>query len=376
MYRFLRISSAYPDFIKNFEKKKIRNLKYDSLLKKYFKQNYSVSNYITEELKKKKYKCFEIVSNFDLLQNKWLKEFGNFTSNKEVILQQIEYYKPNIVFIGNADIAKKKLINEIKALEFVKHIFCFHCAPLKKNILENLEEIDTIVTCTEGYKKFFQKKLNKKALLIQHSFPKNISVKSKKRDIDITFIGSIFLGKGLHDYRVEILYALISKFKNNYIAINFSKYFFLILFLEVIKSIFKLQILKKLNFFYKILYIYFNSKTPIFGTNNFEILSRSKILINTHIDDTKYAGNMRLFEGTGLGCMMITDSKRGLKKLFKIGKEIVTFKNTKDLINKCNYYLSNDLILKKIAQNGKNRTLLFHNYEKRIKILNNYIKKI
>ena len=53
MYRFLRISSAYPDFIKNFEKKKIRNLKYDSLLKKYFKQNYSVSNYITEELKKK-----------------------------------------------------------------------------------------------------------------------------------------------------------------------------------------------------------------------------------------------------------------------------------------------------------------------------------
>ena len=58
----------------------------------------------------------------------------------------------------------------------------------------------------------------------------------------------------------------------------------------------------------------------------FSILSKSKILINAHIEDTKYAGNMRLFEGTAAGCMVITDNKLGLKELFIPKKKLRSIK--------------------------------------------------
>ena len=69
----------------------------------------------------------------------------------------------------------------------------------------------------------------------------------------------------------------------------------------------------------------------------FDIISDSKILVNTHIDDTEYAGNMRLFEGTGLGCLVLTDIKKELNNLFKIGKEIDVFENEKELIENVNF---------------------------------------
>ena len=37
------------------------------------------------------------------------------------------------------------------------------------------------------------------------------------------------------------------------------------------------------------------------------------VLINSHIENTKFAGNMRLFEGTGMGCLVVTDNKIGLE---------------------------------------------------------------
>ena len=47
----------------------------------------------------------------------------------------------------------------------------------------------------------------------------------------------------------------------------------------------------------------------------FSILSKSKILINAHIEDTKYAGNMRLLR-VQQPAVVITDNKLGLKELF------------------------------------------------------------
>ena len=106
----------------------------------------------------------------------------------------------------------------------------------------------------------------------------------------------------------------------------------------------------------------------------FDIISDSKILVNTHIDDTEYAGNMRLFEGTGLGCLVLTDIKKELNNLFKIGKEIDVFENEKELIEKCKFYLSNIQKINTISLLGQKKTIENYNYEKRISILDEYIK--
>ena len=108
----------------------------------------------------------------------------------------------------------------------------------------------------------------------------------------------------------------------------------------------------------------------------YEILSKTKILLNTHIGDTEYAGNMRLFEGTGHGCMVITDYKKGLENLFEIGKELETFDSKIDLINKCSKYLNDLSLLKTKSISGQKRTLNDHTYKLRIKNLDTYINEL
>ena len=106
-----------------------------------------------------------------------------------------------------------------------------------------------------------------------------------------------------------------------------------------------------------------------------KILSKSKIMVNSHIENTKYAGNMRLFEGTAMGCLVFSDKKIGLDKLFNINKEILTYDNIENLLEKIKKYLKNDKKLTEISKNGQNRTIIDHNYKKRIKVLDNLIKE-
>lgn len=378
MIKLLRISSIYPDFLSELKKNIfLKSDNYFESLNKIFAQKYSVSNYITKALIEKNYECVEIINNVNFLQEKWVNEYGDSSSNEDILIQQIQYYKPDILYIGNVSIVNSTFIKKIKKFNFVKLILCFHCAPFTPSIIKNLKDVDAIVTCTKGYQQSISQKLNKKILLMQHAFDSDQQLSSNEeiRDIDVSFVGSLFLNKGLHSNRVEMIYELMKKFKNNYIAINFSNKFFLNFVSLIFRSIFKFDLFKKISFFYRLIYIYYFSKKPIFGKKMLKILNRTKILVNTHIEDTEYAGNMRLFEGTGSGCLLITDVKKDIDKLFKPNEEIELFSDKLDLIKKCTYYLKNQDKLKNISKAGLKKTLNFHSYKHRADLLNNFIIK-
>ena len=377
MIKFLRISSIYPAFLKKIDKTINKKDNYNNILKSIFDTKYSVSDFLSEELSKRNYKCNEIIHNYNLIQNKWINEYGNNLRKEDVLLQQIKYYKPDILYIGNASLADSTLIKKIRKFSFVKLILCFHCAPFTPTIIKNLRGVDAVVTCTKGYQELISREVDKDVLLMQHAFNPKQQLNSHEeiRDIDISFIGSLFINKGLHLNRVELIYELMKKFKNNYIAINFSNKFFLYLGVLIFKSIIKFDFLKKISFFYKLIYVYCFSKKPIFGNKMLKILTKTKILVNTHIEDTKYAGNMRLFEGTGCGCLLITDKKKDIDKLFKPNEEIELFSDKEDLIEKCKYYLINQDKLRKISKAGLKKTLSFHSYKIRASLLSNFIKK-
>ena len=90
-----------------------------------------------------------------------------------------------------------------------------------------------------------------------------------------------------------------------------------------------------------------------------------------------YANNMRLYEATGMGSLLLTDKKDNLKKLFEEDREIVTYKSKEEALHKYNYLINNPAELANIAKAGQLRTLKEHTYENRIKeliqILNKYL---
>lgn len=73
----------------------------------------------------------------------------------------------------------------------------------------------------------------------------------------------------------------------------------------------------------------------------------------------------RNFEIPGCGGFLLTGDAEGLADYYEDGKEIVTYKNPKDLIRKIKYYLAHNEEREAIAKAGYERTLRCHTYEKR-----------
>lgn len=73
----------------------------------------------------------------------------------------------------------------------------------------------------------------------------------------------------------------------------------------------------------------------------------------------------RNFEIPGCGGFLLTADADNLWDYYENGKEIVIFKDEKDLIEKIQYYLLHDSEREAIAKRGYERTLREHTYEKR-----------
>lgn len=105
----------------------------------------------------------------------------------------------------------------------------------------------------------------------------------------------------------------------------------------------------------------------IWGKDMFSILSKSFITVNRHIDVSEnYANNMRLFEATGCGALLITDYRDNLNELFEIGEEVVAYRSAEECAALIEYYLAHPEEAAKIAAAGQTRTRSRHTYEKRM----------
>jgi spore maturation protein CgeB len=103
------------------------------------------------------------------------------------------------------------------------------------------------------------------------------------------------------------------------------------------------------------------------GLDMFAVLSDSKIAVNRHIDAAEgHANNMRLFEATGAGTLLLTDAGSNLADLFEPGREVVVYDDAEDLVKKVGHYLANEAERVDIARAGQERTLCEHTYARRI----------
>jgi spore maturation protein CgeB len=105
---------------------------------------------------------------------------------------------------------------------------------------------------------------------------------------------------------------------------------------------------------------------PAWGHQMYEILNASKMTLNHHGDVLPYANNMRLFESTGTGTLLITDWKENLHEMFEPGKEVVTYRTSEECAEKIQHYLTHEAERQTIASAGQARTLRDHTYQCRM----------
>jgi hypothetical protein len=117
-------------------------------------------------------------------------------------------------------------------------------------------------------------------------------------------------------------------------------------------------------------------KGKAWGKDMYQILHRSKITLNHHIDVAgSYANNLRLFEATGVGTFLITDSKVNLDEMFEPGREMITYRSPEECAKLIKYYLEHDEERERIARAGQKRTLRDHTYYHRMQELVDILQK-
>jgi len=102
------------------------------------------------------------------------------------------------------------------------------------------------------------------------------------------------------------------------------------------------------------------------GREMYEILQRSRITLNHHIDLAEnWANNMRLYEATGAGALLLTDQKRNLQEMFALGEHVTAYESPEDCVRQINLFLANEPLRASIAAKGQRHTINTHNYFRR-----------
>jgi spore maturation protein CgeB len=106
---------------------------------------------------------------------------------------------------------------------------------------------------------------------------------------------------------------------------------------------------------------------PAWGIDMYRVLARSRISVNYHIELAgPFANNMRLYETTGVGTLLLTDWKENLSEQFEPDVEVVAYRSPDDCVEKIKHLLSHESERARIAQAGQARTLRDHTYKSRM----------
>jgi hypothetical protein len=107
-------------------------------------------------------------------------------------------------------------------------------------------------------------------------------------------------------------------------------------------------------------------KGPAWGSDMFALLGQSKLVLNRHGEVAgPYAVNMRMFETTGSGALLVTENKSNLSDLFEPGVEVLAYDSPREAARLAADILTKPEQLDAMALAGQQRTLSSHTYAAR-----------
>ena len=105
------------------------------------------------------------------------------------------------------------------------------------------------------------------------------------------------------------------------------------------------------------------------GADMYRVLLRSQITLNRHIDVAEgFANNMRLFEATGCGALLLTDKATNLREYFS-DDEVLSYSGPEHARELVNWARREPTQAREMADRAQRRTLKEHSYFRRMEDL-------
>lgn len=340
-YSCLFINTYYHAFLNNIYSNKddLASRDYASQLKILQQTLFGDSDFYSKNIIKAGWEGDDVIVNCDTLQKKWTREKGYTAEGMNIAFEQIKEKYPDVVYIQDMHLISREFISAIRP--FARLIVGQIASPAGDGIPFDLYDI--VVSSFPHFVKLFRKygiTSYYQPLAFDPEITQKVpNVPYELRPVECSFVGGI----STHHGKAYSLLELLAKMT----PIQFWGYGAQSLPADS-------AVLPK-------------HRGEAWGVEMFYLMASSKIAINRHIDAAENnANNMRLFEATGCGALLITDYKDNLHELFEIGKEVVVYRSFEECAALVNYYLNNPAEAAAIAKAGQLRTLRDHTYERRM----------
>jgi spore maturation protein CgeB len=256
----------------------------------------------------------------------------------DVLAAQIEYSKPDILLNEAMNSISTEFLREMKP--HMRFLVGQHAAT-RLSEKTDYRIYDLVVSSFPPTLDWFHRKGIPAELNRLGFEPKVLSyLKPENRIFGVTFIGSFFAG--IHNSRAAFLESLCDKIEGIRIWGT---------------GIDQLPLSSPIRKCYM---------GQAWGRDMYQILANSKITLNHHGDIAPYANNMRLYEATGTGALLVTDWKENLPEMFNPGKEVVAYNSLEECVELIEYYLDHEEEREAIGRGGQGRTLRDHTYSQRM----------
>lgn len=340
--RILIIDTMYPSFLSAHygDRPGLSNESYQvqwrSLMDRFFGTADSYSHYLGEL----GHEAHELVINCAPLQKRWAKERRvPFWRQGDLVLSQADEYQPDVVYVQDLSALSDHVLERVGRGRLLVGQIASAAPPP-----ERLRRFDLIVTSFPHFVERFR------ALGVQSEYlrigfdPRTLElVDGTERSAVAVFVGS--LGRTQHEHGNTLLEHAALLAPIDFWGCGADEW---------------------------------APNSPIrqryrgeaWGLDMLKVLAGATIALNRHIDVAEgHANNMRLYEATGVGALLLTDDGSNLSELFEPGREVVTYRDADELAEQVRYFLEHPDDAAAIARAGQARTLRDHTYAARMREL-------
>jgi glycosyltransferase involved in cell wall biosynthesis len=286
----------------------------------------------------------QVIANNGVAQGAWQKEHGLWTGKTDsalAVLQQIEHFKPDVVYTTDVETLHSGFFRRLKAMPPV--LAGWRGFPIPPQT--DLSAYNLILT---SFDRIFEEAKARGAQYVERfhpGFPETAAFIKEPRKIewDVLISGTV---THQHMKRVQII-NLLAEMSRDPVAP-----FKLGLFLPNASALSPLA--QSMN------------RGAKWAHDMLRLLRSARIVVNIDVDAFgAQPPNMRLIEATGAGAFLLTSHHPDLEKFFTPGEELETFRTPQEMVAKIMYLLAHPEQCDEMALRAQERCLRDHGLSKR-----------
>ena len=344
--KIVQIESAYRQHLVNLfgNMPNFNDLSYQLTLSTLLNSGWSSGQNVCIYLDPNKYEIHYLVPTFSELQMKWFQQRGLNTPENQVdmLMIQLEIIKPDIVYFSDINVLDLRLIGALSKRPIVTAWLASTLNPTT-----HLSEVDLLLSGVSAIRDNALKNGAKAVANFMSGAPSHLSANGDmfQRQDKAVISGSFVTG--YHDNRLRLLEDVARRLGPDHIDIYTDS--------QIPKNT------QELGY-----------HAGVYGRDVVDLYSCYRTVIDSRADfglgETQYdrdTSNMRIFESTKAGALLIAEYCNNLGEYFELGSEILTFKSQDQLVDLLGYYATHTEQADKIARAGHRRTVAQHSVESR-----------